>query len=115
MSFSIHHNGSAVRNIVIHKPNVVVIHPQATVADGEADAGVVIAVRVHGPILQAGVESITRGAVETNDGTAVVRAIVPSRLLIGSGEHASNGRCSCLLYTSPSPRDAIRSRMPSSA
>ena len=99
MSFSIYHNGSAVRNIVIHKPNVVVIHPQATVADGEADAGVVIAVRVHGPILQAGVESITRGAVETNDGTAVVRAIVPGRLLIGRSEHASNGRCRALTGT----------------
>ena len=99
MSFSIYHNGSAVRNGVIHKPNVVVIHPQATVADGEADAGVVIAVRVHGPVLQSGVESITRGAVETNDGTAVVRAIVPGRLLIGSGEHASNGRCRALTGT----------------
>ena len=28
---------------------------------------------------------------------------------------ASNGNCSCLLYTSPSPRDLSTSRMPSSA
>ena len=27
----------------------------------------------------------------------------------------SNPHCSCLLYTSPSPRDRTRSRMPSSA
>ena len=71
----------------------------AAVADGEADTGVVIAVRVHGPVLQARVESITGGAVETNDGTAVVRAIVPGRLLIGRSEHASNGRCRALTST----------------
>ena len=31
-----------------------------------------------------------------------------------SGEHVTLGT-SCLLYTSPSPRDSLRSRMPSSA
>ena len=29
--------------------------------------------------------------------------------------HGSGELCSCLLYTSPSPRDTERSRMPSSA
>ena len=37
-------------------------------------------------------------------------------LFAGSGETAEDiGRCACLLYTSPSPRDRTRSRMPSSA
>ena len=35
-------------------------------------------------------------------------------IVIASGDHQSNNT-SCLLYTSPSPRDIMRSRMPSSA
>ncbi|HCK81209.1 MAG TPA: DUF1674 domain-containing protein [Candidatus Competibacteraceae bacterium] len=31
------------------------------------------------------------------------------------GDWELGGRCICLLYTSPSPRDRTRSRMPSSA
>ena len=30
-------------------------------------------------------------------------------------DHGLHTVCACLLYTSPSPRDSIRSRMPSSA
>ena len=33
----------------------------------------------------------------------------------GGGRFDSSGFSSCLLYTSPSPRDRTRSRMPSSA
>ena len=35
--------------------------------------------------------------------------------LVGSSLHIINAYLSCLLYTSPSPRDRTRSRMPSSA
>ena len=34
---------------------------------------------------------------------------------IDKGDHKSNRIINCLLYTSPSPRDRTRSRMPSSA
>ena len=41
---------------------------------------------------------------------------VPANVLIMLDESGSMGwRMSCLLYTSPSPRDRTRSRMPSSA
>ena len=36
-------------------------------------------------------------------------------LIIPGGESTTIGRLSCLLYTSPSPRDPKTSRMPSSA
>ena len=35
-------------------------------------------------------------------------------IVISAGDHQSNNK-SCLLYTSPSPRDREKSRMPSSA
>ena len=45
-------------------------------------------------------------------------AVVNNQLLLIGGElqHPTVGKiCTCLLYTSPSPRDATLSRMPSSA
>ena len=45
---------------------------------------------------------------------AEIRAVAPACFIIVDGiQHAAHG--SCLLYTSPSPRDATLSRMPSSA
>ena len=41
--------------------------------------------------------------------------IVIAGLLVGMGTSLANGCTSCLLYTSPSPRDVEESRMPSSA
>ena len=87
----IDHYRGAVGDVVVHPPDVVVVHPQAAVADGEADPGVVVPVGVHGPVLQAGVEGIARGAVEADDGPAVVGAIVPGRLLIGGGKDPADG------------------------
>ena len=37
------------------------------------------------------------------------------RIVIRNGSSTSGSYCSCLLYTSPSPRDGLLSRMPSSA
>ena len=43
------------------------------------------------------------------------KAILARRKLRGQDEHVVEQVTSCLLYTSPSPRDRTRSRMPSSA
>ena len=39
----------------------------------------------------------------------------PNLITLGSGSVRRDGEIVCLLYTSPSPRDRTRSRMPSSA
>ena len=44
----------------------------------------------------------------------LIRQIVPDSILL-RGDYKLPDGCSCLLYTSPSPRDRTRSRMPSSA
>ena len=46
-------------------------------------------------------------------GRTGIDAVAPSAPALGI--NASGGVISCLLYTSPSPRDRTRSRMPSSA
>ena len=51
---------------------------------------------------------------------SLLSSIPDSRCLLGSTSHQSSSICwdrtvDCLLYTSPSPRDRTRSRMPSSA
>ena len=48
------------------------------------------------------------------------RTITPTQLVVAVESHAGHGEgaevdLSCLLYTSPSPRDGLLSRMPSSA
>ena len=61
-------------------------------------------------------------------GTCVIRGCVPKKLMvfasdfpsafkeaIGYGWELPNANRICLLYTSPSPRDGLLSRMPSSA
>ena len=58
------------------------------------------------------------------DKKKVIETIVPSKDVDGfhpmnvgnlSSGYESSVPCTCLLYTSPSPRDRVRSRMPSSA
>ena len=46
---------------------------------------------------------------------AVALAIASQKRLRSQSEQASSQAKTCLLYTSPSPRDRTRSRMPSSA
>ena len=59
----------------------------------------------HAPLLA----DLTRGIVEVHeDGKVTDRFMIDGGLADVSGE-------SCLLYTSPSPRDLSTSRMPSSA
>ena len=59
---------------------------------------------------------------KTLGGTCLNIGCIPSKALLNSSEkfteiskHAEEHGISCLLYTSPSPRDGLLSRMPSSA
>ena len=49
--------------------------------------------------------------LSNNDGNVIARSTEAKKLGIGMGVLSG----SCLLYTSPSPRDGLLSRMPSSA
>ena len=60
---------------------------------------------VNGPSLQSGKYNQAINLDGSND-----QVVIPS-----SGTMSSLNQSSCLLYTSPSPRDATLSRMPSSA
>ena len=78
---------------------------------GQVDPGFVVGSGLNGPVmdmvLQPDGKLIVVGLFTTYDGVATGGGLV--RLL-------SNGSIDpCLLYTSPSPRDRTRSRMPSSA
>ena len=61
------------------------------------------------------IQAFTEGVAEGNE----VEIIAPEKLTIapckGCGVCQCSKGCVCLLYTSPSPRDRTRSRMPSSA
>ena len=46
---------------------------------------------------------------------ALMEAEVAAEIGAAHGERAPERRSTCLLYTSPSPRDGLLSRMPSSA
>ena len=48
-------------------------------------------------------------------GSTIERVALPDDLVARLEGKSSLGRLGCLLYTSPSPRDRTRSRMPSSA
>ena len=53
--------------------------------------------------------------LESVSGTAVQKALAELRALLDISDRSDATNNSCLLYTSPSPRDRTRSRMPSSA
>ena len=61
-----------------------------------------------GPVLVVVADGV--GVAPPGASNAVTEAVTPTLDLLTSGELYT-----CLLYTSPSPRDRTRSRMPSSA
>ena len=61
-------------------------------------------------------EEVYEGTEEmTNDADAAVKLLQHNLELIKKSAEARNRPNLCLLYTSPSPRDGLLSRMPSSA
>ena len=64
--------------------------------------------------------NIIQALVNTSDGTDVDSMVFTAKVASGSTNLLVNNinwvlTCGCLLYTSPSPRDRLLSRMPSSA
>ena len=86
------------------------------------DEDVVKGLVACGQDLQPGLQGvIDRLALPLEDALgqkAVVEAdpaLAADAVLLGRGEDLAAGVIACLLYTSPSPRDGLLSRMPSSA
>ena len=86
--------------LVVSMPVDMVVVP-----GGEGDFGVLPG---HAPLIA----SVRPGVIEIYDGREV-----SDRIFVAGGfAEVTRERCTvCLLYTSPSPRDRTRSRMPSSA
>ena len=70
----------------------------------EGDLGVLLG---HSPLLS----SLRPGLVDVHQSGEVTKSI----FIEGGFAEVTGENCTCLLYTSPSPRDRTRSRMPSSA
>ena len=51
----------------------------------------------------------------TEDSVSIVMKTQPSKIVVEEDEDNYDPCYTCLLYTSPSPRDGLLSRMPSSA
>ena len=58
---------------------------------------------------------VLSGDISLNDTLKVGGEVSIDNGLIVGGDVSLNSKLTCLLYTSPSPRDFVRSRMPSSA
>ena len=70
----------------------------------------------NGAITTFAADMPTCSAVAMKDGRVIaIGDDARVRALAGDGTREIDLRGSCLLYTSPSPRDRTRSRMPSSA
>ena len=67
-----------------------------------------------GDLLTAASSDVTFPASQNNDLLASAPGVSP-RVNDSEANLAGAGPYTCLLYTSPSPRDRTRSRMPSSA
>ena len=89
-----------------HPIKQIAFNPHATV--GSPDFKMLYI--THG---DGSVQSATAGGGRNNDGLGKVLRIRPN--LVGQPYSIPDGTTGCLLYTSPSPRDATLSRMPSSA
>ena len=68
----------------------------------------------HGPTGAIGTDALTAEAVALEVGRRTGVLVTPAQAF-GMAEHHLGFAGTCLLYTSPSPRDRQKSRMPSSA
>ena len=92
-------------------PLIVITGPTAS---GKSSLALALAKKWHGEIICADSRTVYRGMdIGTAKPSRQDRDQVPHHLLdvVEPGETFT----ACLLYTSPSPRDRTRSRMPSSA
>ena len=108
------------RNVVISKPGQT---PQST-KDGVTVAK---SISLEEPTEELGVQMLKQAAIKTADnaGDGTTTSTLLAREMVKAGLSAldnnanavdiKRGIDACLLYTSPSPRDRTRSRMPSSA
>ena len=75
--------------------------------------------KVQPPLSEDQIRSLIENAVIQNApdtvSSAEIQAMVDSAVAAAAAEGVSQEDVTCLLYTSPSPRDRTRSRMPSSA
>ena len=56
-----------------------------------------------------------KGFIEIRKYTDLAKSEKGNHLFLANNDEVKHIDCSCLLYTSPSPRDGLLSRMPSSA
>ena len=115
-----------------HAVDLVVVGPEAPLAAGVADALRDAGFAVFGPgaegaqleaskawakqlMQEAGVPTAGHWAVRSEAEALAVLQEVQRPLVVKADGLAAGKGVTCLLYTSPSPRDAHESRMPSSA
>ena len=75
------------------------------------DSGAEVVLPVHTDLLRLA----TAGSVDDGKSTLVGRLLHDTKSVLADQLDAVHRASACLLYTSPSPRDRTRSRMPSSA
>ena len=82
------------------------------VAAANGSAGIDLELTTHNPEVAAQLKAECETVVKALDG--IERAMVQVKMP-PAGQAPAGGIFTCLLYTSPSPRDKRQSRMPSSA
>ena len=105
-------HGPVIPVIVLQRVQDAVPLAQALVAGGVR----VLEVTLRTPVALQCIEAIARAVPQAIVGAGTIRSAADARAAksAGSAFGVSPGY-TCLLYTSPSPRDRTRSRMPSSA
>ena len=121
-SSNLHSTGLTVGNSFLHSTGINLGTGVTFSNNGNATfSGIITATQFKGDGSQlSGIDAsaLKFGAatkVQATNTGAVVTGILTATSFSGDGSSLSNLPAGCLLYTSPSPRDRTRSRMPSSA